>query len=173
MYYTCITELLIQREGLEYMICIRTTQAGQAPPVSRALSPPPTRPPFLQVPTSIWAWEECVRRGALQRTPQFPDTSPQAGHLQVRNLITWFLNCLLVFDLPTSIFMEGFPGGASGQEPFCQLRRGGFDPWVGKIHWRRVWQPNPVFLPEEGHGQRSLEGYSPWGHKESEMTEGT
>ena len=42
-----------------------------------------------------------------------------------------------------------------------QCRRPGFDPWVGKIPWRRAWQPTPVFLPGESHGQRSLEGYSP------------
>ena len=44
-------------------------------------------------------------------------------------------------------------------------------PWVGKIPWRREWQPTPVFLPGESHGQRSLMGYSPRGHKESDMTE--
>ena len=38
--------------------------------------------------------------------------------------------------------------------------------WVGKIPWRRKWQPTPVFLPGESHGQRSLVGYSPWGRKE-------
>ena len=53
------------------------------------------------------------------------------------------------------------------------FRRLGFDPWVGKIHWRRKWQPTPVFLRGESHGQRSLAGYSPWGHKESDMTEVT
>ena len=37
--------------------------------------------------------------------------------------------------------------------------------------WRRKWQPTPVFLPGESHGWRSLVGYSPWGHKESDMTE--
>jgi len=42
----------------------------------------------------------------------------------------------------------------------------GFDPWVGKIPWRRAWQPTPVFFPGESHRQRSLAGYSPWGHKE-------
>ena len=40
------------------------------------------------------------------------------------------------------------------------------DPWVGKIPWRRAWQPTAVFLPGESHGQRSLVGYSPRGHKE-------
>ena len=41
----------------------------------------------------------------------------------------------------------------------------GFDPWVGKIPWRRKWQPTPVLLPGKSHGQRILESYSPWGHK--------
>jgi len=40
-----------------------------------------------------------------------------------------------------------------------------------KIPWRRKWQPTPVFLPGEFHGQRSLAGYSPQGRKESDMTE--
>ena len=48
---------------------------------------------------------------------------------------------------------------------------GRFDPWVGKITWRRVWQPTPVFLPGKSHGQRSLVGYSPWAHTDSDMTE--
>ena len=52
-----------------------------------------------------------------------------------------------------------------------QCRKPGFDPWVGKIPWRRGWLPTPVFLPGESHGQRSLVGYSPWGRKESDMTE--
>ena len=47
----------------------------------------------------------------------------------------------------------------------------GFDPWIGKISWRKEWQPTPVFLPGEFHGQGSLAGYSPWGHKELDMTE--
>ena len=46
-----------------------------------------------------------------------------------------------------------------------------FHPWVRKIPWRREWQPTPVFLPEESYGQKSLVGYSPWSHKESDMTE--
>jgi len=42
--------------------------------------------------------------------------------------------------------------------------------WVGKIPWRRKWQPTQVFLPRKSHGQRNLMGYSPWGCKESDMT---
>ena len=45
------------------------------------------------------------------------------------------------------------------------------DPWVRKIRWRRKWQPIPVFLPGESHGQRSLVGYSPWGWKELDTSE--
>ena len=41
----------------------------------------------------------------------------------------------------------------------------GLDPWIGKIPWRREWQPTLVLLPEKSHGQRNLEGYSPWGRK--------
>ena len=44
----------------------------------------------------------------------------------------------------------------------------GFDPWVRKIPWRKERQPTPVLLPGESHGQESLAGYSPWGHREKE-----
>ena len=50
-----------------------------------------------------------------------------------------------------------------------QCRRPRFDPWVGKIPWRREWLPTPVFLPGEFHGQRNLVGL--WGCKELDMTE--
>ena len=52
-----------------------------------------------------------------------------------------------------------------------QCRRRGFNPWVGKIPWRRKWQPTPVFLPGKSHGQSSLAGYSLRGRKESDTTE--
>ena len=66
------------------------------------------------------------------------------------------------------------PGKSTGVGCHCllqQCRRPGFNPWVWKLPWRRKWQPIPVFLPGEFQGQRSLAGYSPWGHKESDMTE--
>ena len=53
------------------------------------------------------------------------------------------------------------------------VKRGGFHPCVGKIPWRREWRPTPVFLSGESHGQRSLVGYSPCDHKESDTTEAT
>ena len=68
---------------------------------------------------------------------------------------------------------QGFPGGTSGKEPAYQCRRRTFDPWVGKIPWKLKWLPTLVFLSREFHGQRSLGGYSPWGRKESNMTEAT
>ena len=67
-----------------------------------------------------------------------------------------------------------FNSGTSGEESACQCRRHKrqpLSPWVGKIPWRRKWQPTPVFLPRKIHGLRSLAGYSPWGHKESDTTE--
>ena len=45
------------------------------------------------------------------------------------------------------------------------IKRHGFDPWVGKIPWSRAWQPTPVFLSWKSRGQWSLGGYRPWGHK--------
>ena len=62
-----------------------------------------------------------------------------------------------------------FPGGSDGKESL-QCRRSEFDPWVGKIPWRRGWQPTLVFLPGESHGQRSVVGYSPQGHRASDIT---
>ena len=59
------------------------------------------------------------------------------------------------------LYSGRLPRWLSGKELVCQHRRGRFDPWVGKIPWRRKWQPIPVFLPGKSQGQRSLEGYSP------------
>ena len=70
----------------------------------------------------------------------------------------------------------GFPGGARGKGLACQHRkhkRRGFDPWVGKIPWRRAWQPTPVILLAEPHGERTLAGYTPQGQKELDTTEVT
>ena len=70
-------------------------------------------------------------------------------------LFTQHLYCIL-----------GFPGGSvSAKESTSQYKRCGFDPWVGKIPWRRKQQLILVFLPGKSHGQRSLAGYCTWGHK--------
>ena len=67
--------------------------------------------------------------------------------------------------------LNGFPRWQSGKQPTCQCSRLWFDPWVRKIPWRKKWQPTPVFLPGKSHGQKSLTGYSPWDHKDSDTTE--
>ena len=67
-------------------------------------------------------------------------------------------------------FCWEFPGGTSGKDTHpnphrqCrQCKRPKFDPWVEKIPWRMKWQPAPVFMPGESHGQRNLVGNRPWG----------
>ena len=61
----------------------------------------------------------------------------------------------------------GFPGCPVMKNPPHRTR--GLDPWVRKTPWRRAGQPTPVVLPGKSHGQRSLAGYSPWGHKRLEQ----
>ena len=86
------------------------------------------------------------------------------------------------FSLPNSLFVHrkfpgfldtfsGFSRWCSHKESSCRCRRCRSDPWVGKFPWSRKWQPAPVFLPGKFHGQRSLVGYSPWGHKQLDMTQ--
>ena len=73
-----------------------------------------------------------------------------------------------------SSFCIGFPQWLSRQKILLQCRRHRrhrFKPWIGKILWRRKWQSTPVFLPGEFHGQKSLAGYSLWGHKVLGMSE--
>ena len=78
------------------------------------------------------------------------------NNLSASKLKTWASQVVLV--------VKKMPANAG-----CE--RGRFDPWVGKVPWRRAWQPTLVSLPGESHGQRSLSGYSPWGCKELDMTE--
>ena len=74
------------------------------------------------------------------------------------------LESLLVWFFPTGC-------GSDGKELCLQCGRPGCDPWGGKTPWKREWLPTPIFLPGEFHGQRSLVGYNPCGHKESDTTE--
>ena len=71
-------------------------------------------------------------------------------------LLLGFLSGTVAKNMPTN-------AGATGDA-------GSIVSWVGKIPWRRKWQPTQVFLPRKSHGQRNLMGYSPWGCKESDMT---
>jgi len=108
----------------------------------------------------------------------FHNSQPYGYFLNQLKRYTIFSNIKMELDSDllisnnSSLFLSrmGFPGGANSKELACQYRRQkrhGFNLWVGKIPWTRAWQPTPVFLPEEFHGQRSLEGYRPWDHKES------
>ena len=65
----------------------------------------------------------------------------------------------------------GFPGGSDGKESACNAGDTGSIPNSRRSPGKRAWLPTPVFLPGESHGQRSLMGHSPWGHKESDRTE--
>ena len=105
-----------------------------------------------QEPGSCWVW-----RGGQEREPQKELTLGRGKGRRLRGEVLkqggWYLS------------------GSDGKESACSA--GDLDSilGVGKIPWRREWQPTLVFLPGEFHGQRSLVGYSPWGCKESDMTE--
>ena len=81
---------------------------------------------------------------------------------------------LLSLILVVNFILTGLPRWCNGKESSCQFKKHRgcrFNPWVGNIYWRRKRQPAPMFLPGKFCGQRSLLGYSPWGHKESDTTE--
>ena len=83
----------------------------------------------------------------------------------ISNCQIYFVNRVAKSWIQVYVLYYGFLGGTSGKESACQCRRHkrcGFHPWIGKIPWRRKWQPIPVFLPGKSHGQRRLAGYSPW-----------
>ena len=65
----------------------------------------------------------------------------------------------------------GLPWGSDSKESACNAGDPGSIPESGRFLWRRKWLPTPAFLPGKSHGQRSLVGYSPWGHKGSDTTE--
>ena len=80
----------------------------------------------------------------------------------------WSTQQFIAVDIRHCVPYFGFPRWVSGKESACQCRRRrrhGFDPWVGKVPWRRKWQPTPLFLPGKSHGQRNLVDYSPWSFK--------
>ena len=91
------------------------------------------------------------------------------GGIHVIKLLMTFLLVICLF-----ITGESHSKWCSSKEIACQCRRHKklrFDSLVGKIPWSRKWLPTPVLLPGNFHGHRSLEGCSPWGHKESDTTE--
>ena len=101
-------------------------------------------------------------------------TFPLYGIIQYSVFGVWFVSLSLMLSRlimghPVSVLhsflglnkvMWGFPGASDSKESAKKPR---FNPWVGKIPWRREWLPTTVFLPGEFHEQRRLVGYSPWG----------
>ena len=105
----------------------------------------------------------------FRAVPKVRSTDSNQGLVESAGKVPLSLPLELLADMSCE---GGFPGGTSGKEPACQCRRRKrfrFDPCVGMIPWRRAWQPTPVFLPGESHGQRSLAGYSPWGREETRL----
>ena len=93
-----------------------------------------------------------------------PTSLPWVGSPTLPSTISSRMGSICSPWCPAYSFLCVFPAGTSSKKPACQCKRHkrcGFDPWVGKIPGRRAWQPTPVFLPGESHGQRSLAGYSP------------
>ena len=104
-----------------------------------------------------------ISQGSYPNLHHCPPPAPQTA---ARRNMLQFLR-LAIFTLTISL-----PRWLSGKESACQsrrCRRHSLDPWVGKIPWRRKWQPTTV--PGKSHGQKRPAGYSPWGHKESDTTE--
>ena len=132
----------------QWRVCLQFGKAGFNPSVGKI----PWRSEWL--PTPVFLPGEFHGQGILM------DYSPR-GRKEL--------------DTTEPLTLSLFPGGTSGKELVSQYRRlnrCGVDPWVKKIPWRRAWPPTPVFLPGEPHGQEPG-GHSPWGCKESDMTEQT
>ena len=107
-------------------------------------------------------------RSQLSSCNDMPDMVSILSQRDRLNYFTVFISFVLFFPFHTSFEASqvALVVEKEKKKPACQCRREkrhGFDPWVGKITWRRKQQPTPVFLPGEPHGQRSLVNYSPWG----------
>ena len=79
--------------------------------------------------------------------------------------------CMYIYVYVYIYVYMRFLGGSDSKASCPPCGRPRFDPWVGKIPWRRKWQPTSVLLLRKFHGWRSLVGYSPWGRKESDTAE--
>ena len=88
------------------------------------------------------------------------------NHCGLSLIYTWTTDKqLLCSSLASFSLLKGFSGSSNGKESVYNAGRPGFNSWVRKVPWRRAWQPTPVFLPGESHGQRSLVGYSSRGRR--------
>ena len=126
-----------------------------APASSKQQSVSPLIPSHLQTIAELWA-----AHSSLQ-DPLYFSFIP-AFLLPSRSFTFFFL---FLTSIKKKKNVEGLPWWLSGKKSTCQCRRHRFDPWVGKIPWRRKWQPTPVSLTRKCNGQRSLAGCSPWSYK--------
>ena len=96
------------------------------------------------------------------------------GRINLYQLNTLLMYILIMLTISIVNIKTGFPSGSVVKNQLAHAWDAGdvgSDPWVRKIFWKRKQQPTPVFLPGKSHGQRSLVGYSPWGHKVSDTAE--
>ena len=106
----------------------------------------------------------------VRRSEQYGVIRAKEGVFRTRRCQEWLKGMSTQNTIPMlnnwdHLYNIRLPWLLSGKESACQCKRHRFNPWVGKIPWRRKWQATPVFLPGKSHRQRSLAGYSPWGHK--------
>ena len=117
---------------------------------------------LMLLPLDIW-WSPSLPHPRLgQRTglhtAHFQEWSPNKTS-NYRDLIpSYGINAQQLMMTFKYSFIGIFPWWHSSGESICQCRRHGFNPWVGKLPWRKKWQPTPVFLPGKSYGQRSLAG---------------
>ena len=123
---------------------------------NRELWPPHSCPELLQPVTGVcWSqWQMTLQSGSEQKLIVLSGTV-QCSPCRIRSRTT----------KDRAHGTSRFPWWLSGKESACQCKRHRFDPWVQKIPWSGKQQSTPVVLPGKSHRQRSLAGYSPWGHK--------
>ena len=102
------------------------------------------------------------------QNPLGKNSSPDLGLLQLKTI---FAGPSLGFYLGAEQGSIDFPGGSLVKNLLTNAGDTGSVPGSERFPWRRKWQPTPGFFPGKSHGQRSLAGYSPWGRRESDITE--
>ena len=108
-----------------------------------------------------------VRSTSSKNLPELLRQMKYLSSLLLKHFIDLFIYCFIFLTRASQVVLV-----VTNLPPMLEIhKRCRFNPWVKKVPWRKAWQPTPVFLPGESQGQSSLEGYSPQGCKESDMTE--
>ena len=120
----------------------------------------------------FWSLDPHKPRPSVLLSHFFYQIPPPPKHLSLsmyQAFTMWQTSSLATpVKTPSCLWLSsmGFLGSSDGEEYAYQCRSPGFNPWVGRIPWRREWQPTPLFLAGKSCGQRGLVGYSLWGLKE-------